>query len=102
MILARTFSKTFSPGFKTGFGILPEALLVPVLALKGNQDFGSANFTQQLLERLLADGSYEAARRGLTRSIAASETCSWRHSRTSWTDRPGVHWTRPREGCSSG
>ena len=65
MILARTFSKTFSPGFKTGFGILPESLLGPVLRLKGNQDFGSTNFTQQLLERLLADGIYERHVAGL-------------------------------------
>ncbi len=47
MILARTFSKTFSPGLKTGYGILPEPLLGPVLRLKGNHDFGSAHFTQQ-------------------------------------------------------
>ena len=59
MILARTFSKTFSPGFKTGYGILPASLLDPVLRLKGNQDFGSAHFNQQVLERLLADGTYE-------------------------------------------
>jgi 2-aminoadipate transaminase len=59
VILARTFSKTFSPGFKTGYGILPESLLGPVLRLKGNQDFGSGHFCQQVLERLLADGTYE-------------------------------------------
>jgi 2-aminoadipate transaminase len=65
VILARTFSKTFSPGFKTGFGILPESLLGPVLRLKGNQDFGSTHFTQQLLERLLAEGIYERHVAGL-------------------------------------
>jgi 2-aminoadipate transaminase len=64
VILARTFSKTFSPGFKTGYGILPEALLGPVLRLKGNHDFGSGHFVQQVLGRLLADGTY-------TRHVAA-------------------------------
>lgn len=59
VILARTFSKTFSPGLKTGYGILPECLLDPVLRLKGNHDFGSGNYAQQLLERILGDGSYE-------------------------------------------
>lgn len=29
VILARTFSKTFSPGLKTGYGVLPEPLVVP-------------------------------------------------------------------------
>ncbi|MDR3632432.1 MAG: PLP-dependent aminotransferase family protein [Isosphaeraceae bacterium] len=59
VILARTFSKTFSPGLKTGYGILPETLLEPVLRLKGNHDFGSGHFAQQVLERILVDGTYE-------------------------------------------
>lgn len=58
VILARTFSKTFSPGLKTGYGILPAPLLDAVLRLKGNHDFGSGHFGQQLLSRLLADGTY--------------------------------------------
>jgi 2-aminoadipate transaminase len=60
VILARTFSKTFSPGLKTGYGILPETLLEPVLRLKGNHDFGSGHFAQQVLERILADSTYDA------------------------------------------
>ncbi len=59
VILARTFSKTFSPGLKTGYGILPQALLEPILNLKGNHDFGSSHFAQQVLERAMVDGSYE-------------------------------------------
>jgi 2-aminoadipate transaminase len=59
VILARTFSKTFSPGLKTGYGILPAALLGPILRLKGNHDFGSGHFGQQLLDRILTDGTYE-------------------------------------------
>ena len=58
VILARTFSKTLSPGLKIGYGVLPEGLIDPILYLKGNHDFGSANFNQRLLERVLADGSY--------------------------------------------
>ena len=48
VILARTFSKTLSPGLKIGYGVLPESLVDPILALKGNHDFGSANFNQQV------------------------------------------------------
>jgi 2-aminoadipate transaminase len=59
VILARTFSKTVSPGLKTGYGILPGQLVDPILRLKGNHDFGSANLTQRVLERMLADGSLE-------------------------------------------
>jgi 2-aminoadipate transaminase len=66
VILARTFSKTLSPGFKIGFGVLPEGLLEPILALKANHDFGSSNFIQQLLAQILADGSYDRHVAGLT------------------------------------
>jgi 2-aminoadipate transaminase len=58
VILARTFSKTLSPGLKIGYGVLPEGLIDPILYLKANHDFGSANFNQRLLEHVLADGSY--------------------------------------------
>jgi 2-aminoadipate transaminase len=59
VILARTFSKTLSPGLKIGYGVLPEALVDPILSLKANHDFGSANFNQRVLERILSDGSYD-------------------------------------------
>jgi 2-aminoadipate transaminase len=59
VILARTFSKTFSPGIKIGYGILPRGLIEPILKLKGNHDFGSANYNQQLLEHALASGGYD-------------------------------------------
>jgi 2-aminoadipate transaminase len=65
VILAGTFSKTLSPGLKIGYGILPESLIGPIVSLKGNHDFGSANLNQRLLEQLLADGSYERHVRGL-------------------------------------
>jgi 2-aminoadipate transaminase len=66
VILARTFSKTLSPGLKIGYGVLPQALVDPILGLKANHDFGSANFNQQLLERILSDGSYDGHLETLT------------------------------------
>ena len=59
VILARTFSKTFSPGLKTGYGVLPESLVRPILNLKSNHDFGSNHFTQQVIERAMASGAYD-------------------------------------------
>jgi 2-aminoadipate transaminase len=99
VILARTFSKTFSPGFKTGYGILPESLLGPVLRLKGNHDFGSGHFAQQLLERLLAEGTYERHVAGLV--------ARYRRKRDVLLEALAEHlapfgdhvsWTRPRGG----
>lgn len=60
VIHARTFSKTLSPGIKTGYAIVPEAILDPLLTLKGNHDFGSSQLNQRLVERLLADDTYDS------------------------------------------
>ncbi len=103
VILARTFSKTFSPGLKMGYGILPGPLLDAVLRLKGNQDFGSSHFTQQLLERLIADGSYE---RHVERLVGV-----YRHKCNVMVEALDAHlepfedvvsWTRPKGGSTSG
>lgn len=58
VILTQTFSKPFSPGMKTGFTILPKALMDPILQQKGNEDFGSSNFLQHLLAEVMSNGSY--------------------------------------------
>lgn len=99
VIHARTFSKTFSPGLKTGYGILPKGLVEPILKLKGNHDFGSSNFNQRILARALADGRYEAQVETLVgvyrrkRDVflqALEEFCG--------PLRPQVNWTRPKGG----
>jgi 2-aminoadipate transaminase len=59
VVYAGTFSKSFAPGLRVGFGILPPALVQPVLDLKGNLDFGAPNLNQSLLLRALELGLYE-------------------------------------------
>ena len=60
VVLAQTFSKSFSPGVRVGMGVLPKSLVGPVCDLKGNDDFGSANLNQHLLATVLASGRYES------------------------------------------
>ena len=59
VIYAGTYSKPFATGVRVGFGILPEQLFSTVLHIKGNHDFGTANFLQRLLTRALQTGRYE-------------------------------------------
>jgi len=54
-----TFSKPFSPGLKTGYGLLPESLVGPVLRFKGNHDFGSTNFAQHVIDRVMGTALFE-------------------------------------------
>jgi len=99
VILARSFSKTFSPGIKTGYGILPETLIAPVLHLKGNHDFGSAHFNQQVLEHVLSDGSYEAHLEQLIGTYRRKRDIVVEAMDDHFGALDGtVSWTRPRGG----
>ncbi|MGQ9505786.1 MAG: aminotransferase-like domain-containing protein [Thermogutta sp.] len=59
VIVVGSFSKSFAPGLRVGWGLLPKALLEPVLALKGHLDFGSANFNQMVLATVLENGWFD-------------------------------------------
>ncbi len=60
VLFTSTFCKPFSAGMKTGFGVLPETVLTPVLRQKGNHDFGSSNLNQMILSRAIERGDYDA------------------------------------------
>jgi 2-aminoadipate transaminase len=98
VILARTFSKTFSPGLRTGFGILPEGLIGPVLALKGNHDFGTGNFNQVLLARLLEDGSVDRQVERLRAAYRRKRDVLLAALEEHLGGVDGVSWTHPRGG----
>jgi 2-aminoadipate transaminase len=59
LVYANTLTKPFSTGFRLGYGILPPPLLRAVARSKGNHDFGSSNFLQNVLARALAEGLYD-------------------------------------------
>ena len=59
VMTALTFSKGFAPGLRLGYGLLPPALVEPVLNLKGNHDFGSGNLSQYIAHAALASGKFD-------------------------------------------
>jgi 2-aminoadipate transaminase len=98
VILAQTFSKTFSPGLRIGCGVLPEELVTPVCDRKGNEDFGSANFNQNLLARIMQHGLYathvEQVRHGYRIKRDSMIAAADRY----FSDIPGVDWVHPHGG----
>jgi 2-aminoadipate transaminase len=59
VIYTGTFSKSFAPGVRVGYGILPRTLIDPVVSLKGNLDFGSPHLNQRMVSEVLRLGLYE-------------------------------------------
>jgi 2-aminoadipate transaminase len=95
---AYTFSKPVSPGLKTGYALLPPDLMKPVLQLKGGHDFGSNNFTQYLLDRLLESRAYHRHVAALTEVYRAKRNAMLEALHREFGAWPGVSWTQPAGG----
>jgi len=98
VVYTGTFSKSCSPGLKTGYAIAPRDVTEPLMHLKGSHDFGSTNLAQHLISRLIATGAYARQieklrgvyrhKLDLTLSALAREFAGVR----------GVRWTVPTGG----
>lgn len=98
VIVTHTFSKSYSPGIRVGWGILPPGLVEPVCDQKGNLDFGSPNFTQhlmaELLQRQLFDAHVERIRAAYREKLEAMlSACA-----ELLGPLAGVSWQRPSGG----
>lgn len=98
VILAQTFSKSFSPGVRVGFGVVPSELVEPLTDRKGNEDFGSAHFNQQLLARALESGRYEDHVATVCQSYTRKRDAMLASAEQHFSNLPGVSWVRPDGG----
>ena len=98
VIVAGTFSKSFSPGIRVGWGILPEDLVEPVCEQKGNFDFGSPNFSQHLMHAVLAEGLFDAHVEGLRESYQTKLEAMLEGAEAHLAPLEGVTWSRPAGG----
>ena len=97
-IVVGSFSKTYSPGIRVGWGMLPPALVEPVLSAKGNFDFGSPNFNQHLMATVLRLGLYDqhivGLRANYRRKLGAMLDAADAHL----SSVEGAQWPRPKGG----
>ncbi len=98
VILARSFSKTLSPGLKLGWGIWPGELAEAVRDLKGNHDFGTSNFVQTVVSKLVGDGVYERHIEALKPVYRRKRDVMLESLDRYFGGFEGVSWTRPRGG----
>ncbi len=98
VIHAGTFSKSFSPGLRVGFGLMPRELRDAVNDLKGNQDFGSANFNQHLLAELLGSGRFAIHAEQVRAAYRIKRDTMLAAADEFFADLSGVSWVHPHGG----
>jgi 2-aminoadipate transaminase len=98
VVVAGTFSKSYSPGIRVGWGILPPQLTQPLLAQKSNMDFGSPNFAQHLMHEVLARGLFERHVERLRTGYQAKLSAMLEAADQHLGPMDSVHWVRPTGG----
>ena len=97
VIHAGTFSKPYSPGIRVGWGILPPELVEPVLAQKGNVDFGSPHFNQVLMSTVMEMGLFDRHVAGVRESYRQKLDATLAVAQAE-LEPLGVQWVRPAGG----
>lgn len=98
VIYAGTFSKPCAPGLKTGYALMPNELVEPMLRIKGNHDFGSNNLSQHILSQLMETGAYAKHVEYLRGIYRRKRDAMVESLEREFGDWPGVSWTRPKGG----
>ncbi|MBN1590239.1 MAG: PLP-dependent aminotransferase family protein [Pirellulales bacterium] len=98
VVAAGSFSKSFSPGIRVGWGVLPPDLVGPVLGQKGNIDFGSPNFNQYLMHTVLAESLYDDHLERIRASYREKIDATLEAAEQFLAPIEGVSWGRPSGG----
>ncbi len=98
VIYTQTFSKSFSPGLRIGYGVVPKDLVGPLCDRKGNEDFGSANFNQHLLATVLESGLYESHVAEVCTAYRTKRDAMLAAADREFAPIDGVSWVHPHGG----
>jgi 2-aminoadipate transaminase len=98
VVTAHTFSKSFSPGLRVGYGLLPKDLVGPVCDQKGNVNFGSPHFNQRLVATMLGQGTFWPHVERLRAEYRVKRAAMLAACEAHLTPLVGVRWLRPKGG----
>ncbi|MBN2579949.1 MAG: PLP-dependent aminotransferase family protein [Pirellulales bacterium] len=93
-----TFSKSYSPGIRVGWGIFPPALLTPLLHEKGNFDFGSPQLNQMLMTTVIEQGLFDPHVAYLCETYRHKTEATLRALDEFLGPIGGIEWIRPHGG----
>lgn len=98
VILTQTFSKSFSPGLRVGFGVASEEICAAIRDKKGNDDFGSTNMSQHILATALQENFYYDHVEHLRTTYREKRNCMLDAADTYFSNLSDVHWVHPNGG----
>lgn len=98
VILTQTFSKSFSPGLRVGFGIAPAEVCAAIRDKKGNDDFGSTNLSQHILAKVLQEKRYYDHVENLRTVYRAKRDCMLQAAQEYFSETPEIKWVHPKGG----
>ncbi|MFP6675825.1 MAG: PLP-dependent aminotransferase family protein [Pirellulaceae bacterium] len=98
VITAGTFSKSFSPGIRVGWGLLPTEVCRAVTNQKNNLDFGSPNLNQIIVQRALETGIYSTHVDLLREAYQSKRDTMLAAAERYLGGIEGVRWRRPGGG----
>ena len=98
VLMAETFSKTFAPGIRVGWGVIPRELMAPMASLKGNFDFGSPAFNQGLILEMLQDDTFENHVQKLVALYDSKRAAMIDQLEKRLGDEPNCRWIDPAGG----
>jgi 2-aminoadipate transaminase len=98
-LYAGTCTKAFATGLKVGYAVCPdEAWRERMLYLKGQHDFGTANFNQAIVERVLETGDYDRCLEGLRQHYRRKRDALSAVFAREDLAAMGWHWEMPQGG----
>ena len=98
VIVTSSFSKSFSPGMRVGWGILPKHLVAPACDQKGNIDFGSPNLNQHLMAHILEQGLFDGHVETICNSYQQKLSAMLQALDQHVAGLAGVRWRQPLGG----
>ena len=98
VIYTQTFSKSYAPGLRIGFGVVPDDLVGPLCDRKGNEDFGSANLNQHLLAEVLQSGRYAAHCQQVCNAYRIKRDAMLEAAEEHFSGIPHTTWVHPHGG----
>ncbi len=93
-----TFSKSFSPGIRVGWGVVPDDMVSRLLEIKSNMDFGSPHFSQILMWEALVSGELEQHLPTIIAGYRAKRDAMLAALHAQLGDVEGVAWRVPQGG----